>query len=62
MGVRVGVGVGIKVGIGEGTMVGMDVGDTVGYAVKEPPPHAQHISLEVKSSSSNMPHQLDDGG
>ena len=33
-------------------------GDGVGYAVEEPPPHAQHISTEVKSSSTDVPHKL----
>ena len=48
--------------VGDGDIDGASVGACVGYRVEEPPPHAQHISLEVKSSSSNMPHQLDDGG
>ena len=34
------------------------VGRDVGYAVEEPPPHAQHTAVAVKSSSSYMPHQL----
>jgi hypothetical protein len=53
-----GLGVGARDGYGDA----VGCGDIVGIAVEEPPPHAQHISLEVKSSSSNMPHQLDDGG
>ena len=30
------------------------VGRDVGYAVEEPPPHAQHMSFAVKSSSENQ--------
>ena len=42
-----GLGVGARDGYGDA----VGCGDIVGIAVEEPPPHTQHISLAVKSSS-----------
>ena len=54
-----GLGVGAGDVDGRGVGKGVDpVGRGVGYAVEEPPPHAQHTAVAVKSSSSYMPHQL----
>ena len=56
-GTFVGMAEGCSVKRSDGTSVGAGVGTNVGDKIpKIPPPQAQHISLAVKSVSSNPPH------
>ena len=50
-------GVGSGDGAAEAVGAGERVGLLVGRDVSLPPPHAQHISFELKSASSYLPHQ-----
>ena len=63
VGVTVGAVIGIGVGGGDGSGVGVTVGSAIGVTVELPPspssvptvlppPHPQHMSFELKSSSS----------
>ena len=50
VGRTVGREIGTTVGVGIGATVGAGIGTTVGVGM--PPPHAQHISFDVKAPSS----------
>ena len=52
------VGAGEGTWLGNGDIEGLGVGAYVGNRVEEPPPHAQHTAVAVKSSSSYMPHEF----
>ena len=55
----VGRNVPVSATVGEEVVVGVNVtvGEAEGCAVNDPPPQPQHISSEVKSLSSKLPHQ-----
>jgi hypothetical protein len=53
VGAGIDTGVGAEIGTGVGAGIGTSVGAGIGLgAGVAPPPHAQHISVELKSESS----------
>jgi hypothetical protein len=57
VGFAVGLRVGGGIGVADGSVVGTGVGVLLGCGVGRPS-HRQHISFELKSSSSRLPHWL----